>query len=185
MVGSIRCISWWWKVVLMWCLQSSTGEMDIWSSIWPNLTPGLLPDLISLLLGVEVESIWAVFFFSFFWATSMVISGYCWGVFVPHKLTMLLSHRDHCNAMSWKITSRLSQVNNESIFSGRFWVSLVLVCSQAIHTIYCMLLIWSQGANHKIRHLIFYIPSLSCCSLIFLFFNRSNISPVTHIQGQR
>lgn len=53
-VGSIRCISWWWKVVLMWCLQSSTGEMDIWSSLWPSLTPGLLPDLISLLLRLKV-----------------------------------------------------------------------------------------------------------------------------------
>lgn len=53
-VGSIRRISWWWKVVLMWCLQSSTGETDIWSSLWPSLTLGLLSDLISLLLGPKV-----------------------------------------------------------------------------------------------------------------------------------
>lgn len=54
LVRSIRCISRWWKVVLMRCWQSPTWEMDIWSSIWPNMTPGLPPDLISLLLGVKV-----------------------------------------------------------------------------------------------------------------------------------
>lgn len=68
-VGSIRRISWWWKVVLMWCLQSSTGETDIWSSLWPSLTPGLLSDLISLLLGPKVGWFELLYFF--------VLSGRC------------------------------------------------------------------------------------------------------------
>lgn len=162
MAGSIRCISWWWKVVLMWCLQSSTGEMDIWSSIWPNLTPGLLPDLISLLLGAEVGVFKQFFFFLLHSFGQHLVKWLLPGCFRAQKIAkcVISGNRIQC----W---------NSTLSFSCRIPRCLVLFIA-------CC---WSDHKGQSIKYKVILHSLTVAAAVFFLFSNWRNISAGTHTQG--